>query len=1261
MTNKDSFKQLLNALGFESQHSVYTKNFTDTKTSLQVDFKKELLIYPEQQGLIINERQTCNLSVAENFVVFECVHRLLEKGYKPEHLELEPRWKLGRGASGGRADILVKTQDNKPLLLIECKTWGTEFDKAWKETQLDGDQLFSYVHQIPETQFLCLYSSQFDKKLTSISHIISHRDNPQVLETNKQLKSFEQAKNVKERFLVWRDTYLLEFTTKGIFEDNIQPYQIGKDKYTLEDLSIVDVRDKEGKYHQFRTILRKHNVSGRERAFDVLVNLFLCKIVDETENITDLKFYWKGIAYDNYFDLIDRLQALYKVGMAKFLAQDIVYISNDAIDDAFWTVKQKPNATKETIKHYFRQLKFFTNNDFGFIDVHNEKLFYQNVKVLLEVVQMWQDMRIKDTAHNQFLGDMFEFFLDNGIKQSEGQFFTPMPICKFILMSLPLEQRVQAFDDTPKALDYACGAGHFLTELATQMLPYVEKYKQAKVNDFFYSIYGVEKEYRLSKVAKLSSFMYGHEGIQVLHQDALAEHEDLNAGSFDILVANPPFAVEGFLATLDEEQREAFELTQTVNNVVSNNNIQCFFIERAKQLLAPNGVAGIIVPSSILSNADAIHSKTRELILQYFDIVALVELGSGTFGKTGTNTVVLFFRRKSLQPEAATHYRYRVDTWFDGHDDEGEIYQDVNLIKAYCRYVEIDWNLYHGFLAGKLSDDLLETEIFQAYRKAFDVSTLCKNLKKKRDFKALDKDAQQVALNKQFLKYVRKIEKQKLYYFILAYLNPQPVLVVKSPVDNKQKKQFLGYEWSAAKGSEGIKYNGGSTVNEIITPLFDPQNPYNVEKINFYIQQNFLGQDFDIPEHLSTFMTHTPLVNLLDFSRVGFDKTISLSPRKTLQQVVQSRWQLVNLGEICHILIGGTPSRRNAAFFTGDHLWVSIAEMAGQTILDTKEKLTDEGVKNSNVKLIPQGTTLLSFKLSIGKTAIAGQDLYTNEAIAGLIPKKDSISNSYLFQIFNSKLIDLEQVDSKVFGKSLNSQYLKEEIQIPLPPKDIQAKIVAECEAIDNAVMQAQESVERLKGEIENIANQVFSYPTQELGNVCDKPKYGANEKAIEGNPNIDYRYIRITDINDDGNLNNDFKTIGNLDEQYILQDRDFLFARSGNTVGKTFLYKSIYGKAVYAGYLIRFRTDKGVFLPEFLNLITKSNDYQTWVSTMRRGTSQPNINGQMYSNYLVPVPPLEIQKQLVAEIKQLEQQISLAQQTIDEANAKKQAVLKQY
>ena len=1267
MITKDNLKTLLLTLDFEQNGNQYSKKFADSEAFLKVDFDKNILIYPEDKGLKIHERQTCNFSANENFVVFECVHRLLENGYKPEHIELEPKWKLGHGASGGRADILIKDNQNIPLLIIECKTPGNEFNKAWKNTELHGDQLFSYAQQIPDTQFLCLYASDCTEKgdLFYVSHIISHKDNPKVLEEGKNLKAFKEGGDAKNRFTVWRDTYKKEFTTQGIFEPNIQSYQIGKDKYTLDDLSSIDAKDKEGKYHKFRTILRKHNVSGRENAFDVLVNLFLCKIVDEAENATDLKFYWKGIAYDSFFDLIDRLQALYKAGMERYLDQEIVYISNDQIENAFWAVKQKRNATKTQIKDYFRQLKFFTNNDFGFIDVHNEALFYQNAKVLLEVVQMWQDLRLKDQEQNQFLGDMFEYFLDQGIKQSEGQFFTPMPICKFILMSLPLESIIKDSTQAPKAIDYACGAGHFLNELAAQITPFIRQYKQTDAKAFFKEIIGIEKEYRLSKVAKVAAFMYGQEGIEILHHDALDKHPKVQKDSFNILVANPPFAVEGFLETLPEGQREQYALTQTVTDVANNRNIQCFFIERAKQLLSKGGVAGIIVPSSVLSNSDSTHIGSREILLQYFDIVALVELGSGTFGKTGTNTVVLFLRRKHQLPEPAEHYRNRVEDWFD-NDTEMEAYQDLHFIKKYCEHIGIPFDHYQTLLHGKPSAELLACELFQNYKKDFDQSSDIKKLASQTFFKNYNPEQKQTEFKKRFLAYLQKIEKDKLFYYVLCFSNQQKVLIVKSPSDNKEQKQFLGYEWSAAKGNEGIKLTTDKQGKHL-TPLYDPENRYNPDKINTLIQKNFSGNAVVIPEALQTYASLVSLVDLLDFSRKGFDKHISLSVKKAIQ--IETKWQIKKLSDLVEIIGGGTPDTTISEYWGGDIPWLSVVDFnKDERFVSKSEKtITELGLKNSSTKYLQKGDLIISARGTVGALAQLSIPMTFNQSCYGLRAKAEIIDAGYLFYVLKQ---EIQQFKENAYGSKFDSITIKtfDSINIPLPPFETQNKIVQACEAIDTEVAAVQGDIELAVKELDRIKIEVFNKGfTQKKVSDCALINPSKTEiKQVDENTLISF--VEMASVSEAGFINRKqdrlLKDLKKGSYTYF-KENDIIIAKITPCMenGKcAFATDLTNGLAMGSSEFHVIRANEEVVLGKYIfALLNRESVRKEAEKNMTGSSGHRRVPASFYENYRIPVPDLTTQQQLITEIAAHEISITAAQKIIDEAASKKQAILNKY
>ena len=154
-------------------------------------------------------------------------------------------------------------------------------------------------------------------------------------------------------------------------------------------------------------------------------------------------------------------------------------------------------------------------------------------------------------------------------------------------------------------------------------------------------------------------------------------------------------------------------------------------------------------------------------------------------------------------------------------------------------------------------------------------------------------------------------------------------------------------------------------------------------------------------------------------------------------------------------------------------------------------------------------------------------------------------------------------------------------------------------------------------------------YTVKRLGTCCEKPTYGASVSAIEGDKETDYRYIRITDISEDGFLNDNWMTAENIEEQYVLHDGDFLFARTGATAGKTYLYKDSAGKAIYAGYLIRFRTNDEL-LPEYLDIYTRTHYYLDWVEEYKKVNERPSLNANIFSDVLLPVPPVDVQQQIV-------------------------------
>ncbi|HPY54025.1 MAG TPA: restriction endonuclease subunit S, partial [Treponemataceae bacterium] len=481
------------------------------------------------------------------------------------------------------------------------------------------------------------------------------------------------------------------------------------------------------------------------------------------------------------------------------------------------------------------------------------------------------------------------------------------------------------------------------------------------------------------------------------------------------------------------------------------------------------------------------------------------------------------------------------------------------------------------------------------------------------------------------------LEQEKLLYFILAY--PQKLVLVKTG-EKAEEKRFLGYEFSNRRGSEGIHpIQRGKFIDEC-TQLFDADAFDNPEKASTYIYKAFQGEfDLDIPEILQKNVSYQNLVDMLSFDRVTFEKNVSLVAKKKVK--IESRWEVKRLDEVSTVDYGTRIVRKKEEG--------SIYPVYG----GGGETFKSDSFNRENCFIISR------FGMSPETVRFVSGKFFLNDS--GMTINATHVNQKYLdFYLFSNQDL-IYDCGRGVAQKNIDIDAFNS-IPIPLPPLDIQQKIVSEIEVLEKKEEKTREKVEELRKYIIDQANKQFqNHKLTKLSLVSEKPLYGANEKAVSGDPSKDYRYIRITDINDDGTLNSDWRTAENVEEKYILNDGDFLFARSGATAGKTFLYKKEYGKALYAGYLIKFPIKEDVLISTYLNFVLKGDIYRRWVLEKRVGVAQPNINALQYSSFEIPLPTLSEQEKIVSEIEKIETQIEALENEIAEIPKQKESILKKW
>ena len=356
------------------------------------------------------------------------------------------------------------------------------------------------------------------------------------------------------------------------------------------------------------------------------------------------------------------------------------------------------------------------------------------------------------------------------------------------------------------------------------------------------------------------------------------------------------------------------------------------------------------------------------------------------------------------------------------------------------------------------------------------------------------------------------------------------------------------------------------------------------------------------------------------------------------------------LDEIFYIRTGYTPSKNIKEYWeNGEIDWFTIEDIRnrGRILEYANVKISKKGVKKDTFK---KNSIILSIIATIGEHALIKTNFVVNQQFMVFTTKEeyDTKVNMNFMNYYFSKVSEYCKKNKRVGNvPTVDTQKILR-LEIPIPSIETQEKIVKTLDKFTNYVTELQAELQARTKQYEYYRDMLLSEEyLNKLSYYLEENRllklewktldeisvgslsYGSGASAIDYDGET--RYIRITDINDSGGLNKEKASPNVVEEKYILNNEDILFARSGATVGKNYIHL-INDKCVYAGYLIRLIVNKEIALPKFVFYCLNTNRYKIFVDNTKSRGSQPNINAKQYGSFKIPIIPIEIQN-IVVEI----------------------------
>ena len=340
-----------------------------------------------------------------------------------------------------------------------------------------------------------------------------------------------------------------------------------------------------------------------------------------------------------------------------------------------------------------------------------------------------------------------------------------------------------------------------------------------------------------------------------------------------------------------------------------------------------------------------------------------------------------------------------------------------------------------------------------------------------------------------------------------------------------------------------------------------------------------------------------------------------------------------------------------------------------------EESAFDDVMRRGKVEL---NDVLITTEAPLGNVASVDRtDIALAQRVIKYRGKTGLLDNLFLKQKFLSESFQ-EILKSKATGGTV--QGIKGSVlhQIPLivPSKEEQTKIATFLSAVDEKISQLSQKLHLLGQYKQGMMQKLFSqqirfkaedgsefeeWEERKLSEISQKAMYGMNAAATEYD-GIN-KYLRITDICEFSNsfkMDNLTSPNAELDDKYKLQLGDLLFARTGASVGKSYLYKENDGITYFAGFLIKFSLNTNLVIPYFIFLQTLTKGFSQWVVTNSMRSGQPGINAEEYSSYIFKVPCLAEQTKIANFLSSIDQKIDVVSEQLEQAKLWKKGLLQQ-